>query len=235
LFETCGTVQGEAYFLYFSVARTGTAGIEVNIFAFDPVPGPGNFDDPNKVTLPDNVKGYSAVVQEDERRKIFKPVLINSDNAPGSKNRFYYMPGGHSTAVFRAKSEVGLIGAYLAHHFLKKHGTRLENPIHLTERDLCELYAKIRLDIAEYHAMGGGGLELLGRQRRVVANRFQDTGYFINDHHASQFRKTFPQVWSALEHGVTTSNQPVFENALKALKLTAPTTYLSLEKTGIVN
>lgn len=212
-----------------------TGGIEVNIFAFDPVPGPGNLDDPNKVTLPANVKGYAAVVQEDERRKIFKPVLINADLAPDSKTRFYYMPGGHSTAVFRAKSEVGLVAAYLAHHFLEKHGTRLENPIRLTARDLCELYAKIRLDIAQYHAMGGGFLQLLGRQRRVVANRFQDTDYFINDHHASQFRKTFPQIWSALKHGVPTSNRPGIENALKALQLTAPTTYASLEKTGIVN
>jgi hypothetical protein len=87
-----------------------TSSIGVNIFAFDPVPGPGNFDDPNKVTLPANVKRYSAVVQEDERRKIFRPVLINADEARG-KTRFYYMPGGHSTAVFRARSEVGLISA----------------------------------------------------------------------------------------------------------------------------
>jgi hypothetical protein len=47
-----------------------TSSIPVNIFAFDPVPGPGNFDDPDKVTLPANVQAYAAVVQEDERRKI---------------------------------------------------------------------------------------------------------------------------------------------------------------------
>jgi hypothetical protein len=211
-----------------------TSNIDVNIFAFDPVPGPGNFDDPNKVTLPANVKRYSAVVQEDEHRKIFKPVLINADEASGCKTKFYYMPGGHSTGVFRMKSEVGLISAYLAHRFLQKHGTQLENPIELSARDLCELYAKVRMDIEKYQGMGGGILQMLGRQRRRVANRFQDTSYFINDHHANQFRKTFPQIWSALEHGVSKFEQVAFERALKMLQLNAPTTYLSLQKACLV-
>ena len=211
-----------------------TAGIEVNIFAFDPVPGPGNFDDPHKVTLPGNVKHYAAVVQEDERRRIFRPALIDAEQTPGFKTRFYYMPGGHSTAVFRTKSEIGLIGTYLAHHFLQKHRTQLNNPIQLTSRDLCELYAKVRIDIAEYQDMGGGVLQILGRQRRAVPNRFQDTAYFINDHHASQFRKTFSGIWAALDRGVNAAQQPGFLNELNRLRAIAPTTYLSLQKTGIV-
>jgi len=211
-----------------------TAGIAVNIFAFDPVPGPGNFNDPEKVTLPGNVKHYAAVVQEDERRKIFRPALTSAEDAPGFKTRFYYMPGGHSTAVFRTKNEVGLIATYLAHRFLQKHGTQLNNPIQLSSRDLCELYAKVRIDIAEYQSTGGGVLQILGRQRRAVANRFQDTAYFINDHHASQFRKIFPGIWAALDRGVSTSQQPGFMNQLKTLQTMAPTTYLSLQKTGIV-
>jgi hypothetical protein len=211
-----------------------TSGIEVNIFAFDPVPGPGNFDDPNKVTLPANVRSYAAAVQEDERRKIFKPALIDASETPGFKTRFYYLPGGHSTGVFRTKTEVGLIGAFLAHRFLQKHGTVLQNPISLTSRDLCELYARVRMDLAEYQAKGGGVLATLGVQRRKVANRFLDTGYFINDHHANQFRKTFPQIWSALDRGVNDAAQPSFQSALKLLQNMAPTTFLSLQKTGIV-
>jgi pimeloyl-ACP methyl ester carboxylesterase len=50
-----------------------TKPIAVNICALDPVPGPGNFHDPEKVTLPANVKNYVAIVEQDERRKIFKP------------------------------------------------------------------------------------------------------------------------------------------------------------------
>lgn len=212
-----------------------TSGIDVNIFAFDPVPGPGNFHDPDKVTLPANVKHYAAVVQEDERRKIFKPTLINADDVPGFQTKFYYMPGGHSSGVFRTKTEVALIAAFLAHRFLQKHGTRLENPIQLTPRDICELYAKVRLNIAKYQQMGGGILRLLGTQRRTVQNKFQDTGYFINGHHAGQFRKIFPQIWSALDHGVEPARQPAFASALKILETSAPTTYLSLQKVGVIS
>jgi hypothetical protein len=143
------------------------------------------------------------------------------------------MPGGHTTAVFRTQTEIGLIAAFLSHRFLQKHGTRLNSAIQLTTRDLCELYAKVRMDMAGYQGRGGGILQLLGTQRRHVANTFQDTVYFVNDHHASQFRKMFPQIWVALEHGVTAANQLAFENALSVLRTTAPTTYLSLRKTGI--
>lgn len=211
-----------------------TTGIEVNIFAFDPVPGPGNFDDPDKVSLPANVKNYAAIVQQDERRRIFKPVLIDADSVPGLKTRFYYMPGGHSTGVFRSKTEVGLIAAFLAHRFLQKHGTRLKNPIGLSTRDLCELYAKVRIDMSQYQKSGGGILQLLGTQRRAVRNAFKDTAYFVNDHHASQFRKTFPQIWSALEHGVSSPAQAAFKSALRVLQSSAPTTFISLQKAGII-
>jgi hypothetical protein len=211
-----------------------TSAIDVNIFALDPVPGPGNFHDPNKVTLPPNVKHYAAVVQEDERRRIFRPVLTDAGDAPDIQTKFYYMPGGHSTGVFRTKNEVGLIAAFLVHRFLEKHGTGLNNPIQLSPRDLCELYAKVRLKMAQYADSGGGFLRILGTQRRTVKNTFQDTAYFINDHHASKFRKTFPQIWSALDRGVTESTQPAFQSALKLLQSTAPTTFMSLQKIGVI-
>src|SRR5579875_3288418 len=211
-----------------------TSGIPVNIFAFDPVPGPGNFDDPNKVTLPSNVHAYAAIVQEDELRKIFRPALTGVDEAGGIRAKFYSMPGGHSTGVFRMKNEVGLIAAFLAHRFLQKHGTQINNPIMLTPRDLCELYAKIRMDMARFRSSGGGLLTALGKQRRVVANSFHDTVYFINDHHANQFRKTFPQIWSALDRGISDAGQPAFESALRLLRNSAPTTFQSLQQTGIL-
>ena len=78
-------------------------------------------------------------------------------------------------------------------------------------------------------------MQLLGALHRTVANSFQDTAYFINEHHASQFRKTFPQIWYALEHGINASDQPAFDSALMMLRSIAPTTYLSRQKTGIIS
>lgn len=212
-----------------------TRSIEVNIFAFDPVPGPGNFDDPDKVTLSPNVKSYAAVVQQDDRRKIFRPAVIGPDEVPGVRSRFYYMPGSHTTPVFRTRNEVALIAAYLSHKFMQKHGTRLNTPIVLSARDLCELYAKIRIDIAQYRGQHGGILQLLGRQSRNISNNFRDTAYFINDHHAHQFQKTFPRVWSALNTGVTPAGRASFEAAVQQVRSMAPTTYLSLEKAGLLS
>ncbi len=211
-----------------------TSAIPINIFALDPVPGPGNFDDPNKVTLPSNVKSYTAVVQEDERRRIFKPVLTEANEAPRAKTKFFYMPGGHSSGVFRTRTEVGLIAAFLVHRFLEKHGTCLNDPIRLSARDLCELYAKVRLEMAQYHSAGGGILTVLGTQKRTVSNVFQDTSYCINDHHAKQFRKMFPQIWSALDRGVNDAGRSAFQTALKLVENSAPTTFLSLQKTGVI-
>jgi hypothetical protein len=92
----------------------------------------------------------------------------------------------------------------------------------------------VRIDLAQYQASGGGILRVLGTQRRAVRNAFKDTGYFINDHHASQFRKTFPQIWSALEQGVSSSAQSAFKSALRVLQSSAPTTFISLQKAGII-
>jgi hypothetical protein len=106
--------------------------------------------------------------------------------------------------------------------------TKLNNAIQLSGRDLCELYAKIPIDMAEYQGKRGGFFRL--RQQRQVLNNFQDTEYFSNDHHANQFKKRFPGVWSALGGGVTPANRAAFDGALKMLRDTAPTTFLSLER-----
>ena len=211
-----------------------TRSIEVNLFAFEPVPGPGNFDDPNKVTLPPNVKTYSAVLEEDERRKIMRPALITAEEAPGAKVKFYYMPGSHCTPVFRTGNEVGLISAFLAHKFLRKHGTRLQEPLDLTPRDLCELYAKIRLDLAAYRNDHGGILQALGVQARKIPNKFRDAAYFINDHHERQFRKTFPEIWWVLQTGAGPVSEATFERAVRVVQSFAPTTYQSLKSVGIL-
>jgi hypothetical protein len=81
--------------------------VKINIFAIDPVPGPGNWDDPGKVTVSDNVQNYTAVLMEDEKRKAFTPVLVEKleDDEAGIKRKSYYMPGGHSTPVKFKDSE----------------------------------------------------------------------------------------------------------------------------------
>lgn len=213
-----------------------TKAIRVNIFALDPVPGPGNFG-PEQITIPPNCFRYTAIFQEDEARKIMRPVVVDPLNDEESDTRFKFipMPGAHNTGVMRLKTEVGLIVASLAHNFLSRNGTSISEQIRLTPRDLCELYAKIRIDIKKYRAMRGSGAQrrLLGTEARgMVSNPFRDTAYFINDHHRRQFEKVFPAIWRAISGSQV--DAAALQAALTQCRSVAPTTYRSFEEVGIV-
>jgi len=213
-----------------------TRNIHVNIFALDPVPGPGNFG-PEQVTIPGNCLRYTGVFQEDEARKIMRPTVPDPVNDEDSETRFkfFYMPGAHNTGVMRLKTEVALIVACLAHKFLSKHGTSISEKIRLTSRDLCELYAKIRIDIKAYRAKKGSGLQrkLLGNESRgMLNNPFRETAYFVNPHHQKHFERQFPSVWRAL--GGAQVDGAALTAALQQVRATAPTTWLSLQEVGII-
>jgi hypothetical protein len=209
--------------------------IPVNIFAFDPVPGPDNFH-LDQVSLPSNVNAYTAVIAEDESRSIMKPVVFNAgaDDNSGMKFKTIPLPGAHNTAVLTTRSEVGTIGAALAHKFLTKHGTRLRDPLLLTDVQFCELYAKVRMDIAKYRQMQGSGLQrkLLGTQARNVPNNLRDTAYFINDHHCRKFAKAFPTLWQIMNTGAGSAAE--VDRTAKLVRGMAPTTYQSLVEVGIL-
>jgi hypothetical protein len=117
---------------------------------------------------------------EDESRRIMRPVVFDQgeeDQNAGKRFKTVPLPGEHNTAVLWAGSEVGTIGAALAHKFLTKHGTRLRDPMLLTDIQYCELYAKVRMDLLKYRQMKGSFVQrkLLGAQVRNVPNNFRDT------------------------------------------------------------
>jgi hypothetical protein len=215
--------------------QTATRHLPVNIFAFDPVPGPFNFDDPHKTSMPPNVQHYAAVLQEDESRFVMKPVALPlNEQGPGQTRVFYPMPGAHSAGVSRRKTDSGLVASYLAHQFLQQHGTGLTSAIQLSSRDLCELYAHMRLDMIGNAKRSRGGLfRQLHSSRKEIINEFRDTVYFINWHHAQHFQQTFPTVWQAMETGITAANEASFDRAADNLRMHAPTTYESLVQAGI--
>jgi hypothetical protein len=216
-------------------AHPQTQGIKVNIFAFDPVPGPNNFK-LEQISLPSNVHHYTAIVMEDEARKIMKPVTFvdSADEESGKKFRTIALPGAHNTAVITLNSEVGTIGAALAHKFLIKHGTRLRAPFLLNDVQYCELYAKVRLDMAKYRGMTGSKAQkkLLGVFKRSVRNDFHDTPYFVNGHHAKRFEKSFPVLWRMMGQGAP--DQATVDREATLLRGRAPTTYQSLTALGII-
>ncbi|MEZ0229673.1 MAG: hypothetical protein ACAI25_13675 [Planctomycetota bacterium] len=212
----------------------------VNIFALDPVPGPGNWDDPAKVTVPANVKNYTAVLMEDEARKAFTPVVVEKieDDEQAFKRKAYAMPGGHSTGVKFKDNEVGTIVAYMVHKWLGKHGTKIKDPMTavITSKQLCELYAKVRIDMHEYRKKKGSWIQrkLLGTKKRKIANDFNETLYFVNHHHANQFKKEFPTLWKAFD-GPNGYEDGKAQEELKKMQQSYPTTYKSLEVIGVMD
>jgi hypothetical protein len=139
--------------------------IPVNIFAIDPVPGVGNFQE-DKATLAANVKEYVAFYARDERSKGFACVIPST--AAGTKISIYPMAGRHATLVGNATStgdlpagaddlkvacEPGRIVRHLAEACLKRWGTPLTKTLNLSEADLKNLLAGIARNEATYQQM----------------------------------------------------------------------------------
>jgi hypothetical protein len=214
-----------------------TANIAVNIFAVDPVAGPGNREDPEKVTLAPNVHDYMAILSEDESRKIMKPVdvraLCAKENVPG-KRKWYSIPGEHNTGVMQGTPASKIIW-FLAQKFLHKRGTEFKKRIELSPLQVCELYAGIRIYMQTFRGMHGTAGKQLGRRNRNVANDFRDTAYFVNAHHVSQFKKAFPVLYGRIfEFNRGNVSEFDVDKELKTVQAQAPWTYTSFKKVGLI-
>jgi hypothetical protein len=139
--------------------------IPVNIFALDPVPGIGNFQD-QRVKLGANVKEYVAFYARDERSKGFSCVIPQT--AVGTKTCIYPMAGRHATMAGNATAaggvptsssdlktfiEPGRIVRHFAETCLKRWGVQLNKTLDLSEADLLRLTGAIASDEARYKLM----------------------------------------------------------------------------------
>ena len=222
-----------------------TRHLSVNIFGFDPVPGPGNFT-PDKITLAPNIKHYAVIQMQDERRSIMKPMSFAGIGADDhlSKYKYYVLPGAHGNAAMMTRTSVGKIGAALVHKFLHKLGTPLNNPILFTSKQYCEAYGMISmsrdlhrstqgaLSAMRLYAGEGKGLNV-GQHRRGLtpnSNFLQGNmqGYFVNDHHVSQFQKTHMPLFMRMRSGVLIDG-----DAAAKLKAFSLITYTSLVKANL--
>lgn len=139
--------------------------IPVNIFAIDPVPGIGNFQE-NRVKLESNVKEYIAFYARDERSKGFSCVIPQT--ATGTRTSIYPMAGRHATLAGNATAlggeptnssdlnaliEPGRIVRHLAETCLKRWGVPLSKTLNLTDTELRRLTGAIVSDEARYKKM----------------------------------------------------------------------------------
>jgi hypothetical protein len=158
-------------------------------------------------TMPANVKRYTGIIMEDDRRGImFAPITMQPDGRLGDQRvRIIPLPGEHDTAVLWQKTEIGKIGAALAEEFLTHYRTQFRNTesnFLRTPLEYCELYAKARLKLNTYRNMFGPGWARRGpfEQARNVPNVERNDPYFINWHHARQFEMVFPNTFTYLRN-----------------------------------
>ena len=215
-----------------------TQNIAVNIFAADPVAGPGNRADPRKNTLPGNVSNYFAVVAENENRSIMKPVnvgqIMTDSHGMAQKVKVITVPGEHNTGVLKG-TPLGKLVWFLAHKFLTRHGTQLNGGIHLTHVDVWECYAGIRMYMSDFRNMHGSTGAQLGRTDRNVSNNFAQHHFWVNEHHLGQFMKAFPLMAPIITNPNLLANGGFqLQQELQRMKSTAPWTYTALVKCGLI-
>ena len=151
--------------------------VEINIFAFDPVPG-GHLDLEDARVLGPAVKSYISVLCLDDRREPFRPIDMTGPArdrlTPTSSNielALLPMPGVHSTPLYFGSNKTPVNGVnlhgcaevarYLAWKFLKEKGSRLrpdgDNPVrNFSAAALCEKYAEMMMNLGQYATQDWG-------------------------------------------------------------------------------
>ncbi len=145
--------------------------IPIRIFAIDPVPGSAGKMNKHMwkdIALTDNVKATYTIYAEYDRRRTFSPVInremsmwdIHCTMKEWGRDdsfRFDTMPGNHAGIVEDkgdAADASNLVGD-MALRFLKKNGTRFNDPTVLRSQDYLAKYSNIMLNLETYkHDVG---------------------------------------------------------------------------------
>lgn len=139
--------------------------IPVNIFAIDPVTGPGNLQKV-RTELGKNVHNYYAVYATNELSSGFTPT-IPSTGKGGCRNELIPMPGRHATVVGNASAtggnavpgrradypQPGTMVRHLVEKQLTEWGTQLSNRLNLTDDEMLKLYDDMLLHHPEFRKM----------------------------------------------------------------------------------
>jgi hypothetical protein len=143
--------------------------IPVRIFAIDPVPGcMGQLNSHvyKNIELEANVKECTVILAENERRKIFRPVLHAAVLDQTATMRWDRMPGNHKGIVEQeANVDAPLLIYDLARNFLEGRDSTIwtgtatyfrRDDWPMSEDEILGRYSKIMLEFEVYYKMGQG-------------------------------------------------------------------------------
>ena len=180
---------------------TWLRGVPVNIFAFDPVPGTGNFLRKDWRHVPANVANYQAIFMENENRGIMTAAQLSFESKNTSR-KLLHMPGGHWFAVENVTGveEVAKVGGHLAEEFLHTWGTEFKAPsLIMPPLVLLELYALMIQHTENFFGKGkvdiyretGSNMTTFKMSNHLLAS----SPYFVNAHHKQVFKLVAPTVY----------------------------------------
>ncbi len=176
------------------------SGAQVHLYLNDPVFGASLSDDPYDNEVPAGANSAWIIQMEDLSRRdnLFMKGAprLKEDQA---KNRIVIpMPGGHGNALEHQKDGVpqGVIGTALLHKFLENRNVVLKHFFRLTDLEICELYAQVKLGLLKRSFFGNLTVKSRASSRAAwVENEFRKHTVFVNWHHASCFKSICPTIY----------------------------------------
>jgi len=185
---------------------TWLKGVEVNIFAVDPVPGTFHEHKHDWITVPGNVKNYEVVFMENETRWWCKAAELSIDS-PATKRTLLHLPGFHWSGVelnneVPSHGPVTEIASHLAVRFLKSCGTPfMDRTMIMSDDRLLEDYALLIENTPNF--FGGNGAipgqneayRLTGKHEstfKIQNHLLSSSPYFVNTHHKQVFKRFAP-------------------------------------------
>ena len=189
-----------------------TAGIKVNIFAVDPVPGGSALNNHmwRNIGASANIGISAVVLAQHDRRSLFAPVYPTVD---GPFTDVDIMPGDHSTIVEykEGKAEAHELVYDMAKRFLRARGTQFADTSQLSAVDILRRYALIAEHFDDYaqFAKGVSGKPkdrfkeqrpIRNDQREVVGQMLPfKPAFFLNEHHRETCRTLYPYTVSEVD------------------------------------
>jgi hypothetical protein len=172
--------------------------IAVNIFAIDPVPGPGNFVK-ELLVVPECVRSCTVIQMENESRSAMIGAKLRVASSFKTVLTCLPFPGNHSSGVTRGEDEEKVIKeviSYDLYEFLIARGTEFDGGLEMTRKTLCHKYAKMILNQPSYLSLGSVN-RLLADEKAYheLGHYLLRDSYFINDEHESVFKSAYRKVY----------------------------------------
>lgn len=193
-------------------ADPATAGIKVNIFAVDPVPGGSALNNHmwRNVGVSANIGICAVVLAQHDRRSLFAPVYPTVD---GPFTDVDIMPGDHSTIVEykEGRAEAHELVYDMAKRFLRARGTTFIDNSQLDAIGILRRYALIAEHFDDYAQFAKGvsgkpkdrfkdSRPIRNEARQVVGQMLPvKPSFFLNEHHRETCRTLYPNTVSEID------------------------------------